>query len=567
MDLSVARAVVGCVALVHLAIAWLARIPGIGWGEDDAQYFQLAKDLVHLGYHERWDIASPLHVRYPPLFPALLAMVGLPSGWNLDVMLFAVALCSALAIVVFFDAARRVVGIELALLASVLWALNPLALRTSGWLLSEPLFNLLFAIALWGIAREEEGTRYGVLAGAALSAAALTRTAGLAMICGLMAWWLFRRRWRRAAVLAVVAGATIGAWLVYSFLAPESESKRLYSADLAKIVRTSPLRPVPDVTAPSPSQAPSATSARAAPPPGQRLVQRIERIGINAVPIVLSFRTVPGTIVDNLAWLIILVVTGSVGGWVMLRRWPGAAFSLGAYLLLLIVWTWMMDRYFSPVIPLMYLTMLLGASAILARLLPRWRAAGVLALVVLLLLGEFPQLSALPVERARCDRDRVATSSGCYPADERAYLLVAQWIRDSTPTTAVFLASKEAAFFTHAGRRTVNQIRVLREDSTKIIPYLRTVGVTHVVVGPVGVRALRHGRQMSRVCDDLILLRQFARDYSVLRVRAPGEAGDGGAACRVLRAWRDRVAPDDRPRRGIRALLETVEGGATNATS
>lgn len=52
------------------------------------------------------------------------------------------------------------VGVEIALFASLLWAFNPLALRTGGWLLSESLFSLFFALALWGVSREEEGTRF-----------------------------------------------------------------------------------------------------------------------------------------------------------------------------------------------------------------------------------------------------------------------------------------------------------------------------------------------------------------------------------------------------------------------
>ena len=89
---------------------------------------------------------------------------------------------------------------------------------------------------------------------------------------------------------------------------------------------------------------------------------------------------------------------------------------------------------------------------------------GVLGFVTLLLAGELPQLANLPVERSKCDRAHPTTSDACYSADERTYLIVAQWVRDSTPATARFMASKEAAFYTHAGRQVVNQIRALREE-------------------------------------------------------------------------------------------------------
>ncbi|MBK6457231.1 MAG: hypothetical protein IPF87_14350 [Gemmatimonadetes bacterium] len=84
------------------------------------------------------------------------------------------------------------VGVEIALFASLLWAFNPLALRTGGWLLSESLFSLFFALALWGVSREEEGTRFGIIAGIRVAAAFLTRTAGVALVVGLLAYWLVR---------------------------------------------------------------------------------------------------------------------------------------------------------------------------------------------------------------------------------------------------------------------------------------------------------------------------------------------------------------------------------------
>lgn len=540
LDATVARRVILLVAVVHFAIAWFSRIPGIAWGEDDAQYYNLARELAQFSYHERWDIGSPLHVRYPPLFPALLALVGVSSGWSVDAMLFVIALCSALAIVAFFDAARRMVGVEIALLASVLWAFNPLALRSGGWLLSETLFNLFFALSLWGISREEEGTRFGVLAGAGMIAASLTRTAGVALVIGLLGYWLMRRRWKRAALLTVLAGGTIGAWLVWSFVSPESENQRLYSSDLAKITAAAP---------PARRTAGESTQAGAIEAPLARVGARVERMATKVIPTVLAFRTKRGTIVDNVAWLAVLVATGAVGVVSLFRRWFGAALPFTTYLLLLTVWTWMLERYFSPIVPLLFLTMLLGASTLAQRLIPRWSSGAVLVLTALLLSGEVPQASNLVLERARCDRAHALTSEACYPEDERNYLMMAQWARDSTPPDAVFLASKDAAFFTHSGRRVVNQLRALREDSTTIIGFLRAHGVTHVAVGSVGVRMLRQGRLMAVVCRDLTLVREFNHAEAVLRVRGLDEPRDDGAACRVLAPWRERKPEQQAPAR------------------
>lgn len=99
----------------------------------------------------------------------------------------------------------------------------------------------------------------------------------------------------------------------------------------------------------------------------------------------------------------------------------------------------------------------------------------------------------------------------------------------------------------------MNQIRVLREDSTSVIPYLRARGVTHVALGSVGVRSLRYGKLIAIVCQDLILLREFADDDAVLRVRGADEPTDGGAACRALAPRRNREPLPERRERVRRA--------------
>ncbi|HEX4936704.1 MAG TPA: hypothetical protein VFV33_26160, partial [Gemmatimonadaceae bacterium] len=38
--------------LLHVALAWQLRSPGLAWGEDDAAYLQLAQELRHLSYRD-----------------------------------------------------------------------------------------------------------------------------------------------------------------------------------------------------------------------------------------------------------------------------------------------------------------------------------------------------------------------------------------------------------------------------------------------------------------------------------------------------------------------------------
>ena len=86
------------IAIAHAVTAWLGRTPGFGWGEDDAAYLLLGQSLRHFSYRELQDVGAPIHARFPPVFPLLLAMVGAPVGDNLGVLLAFVALCSGAAL-------------------------------------------------------------------------------------------------------------------------------------------------------------------------------------------------------------------------------------------------------------------------------------------------------------------------------------------------------------------------------------------------------------------------------------------------------------------------------------
>ncbi|MBK9407233.1 MAG: glycosyltransferase family 39 protein [Gemmatimonadetes bacterium] len=195
------------VALAHAVAAWSLRAPGFAWGEDDAAYLLLAQELRHFSYREVQDVLAPMHARFPPLFPVLLAIVGAPFGDNLDVLIAFVALCSAGALLLFYDGTRRVLGDTVALPAALLLAINPAMLWMGGNLMAEAPFVLLTMLALWALAREDESPRFALLAGIAVYLAALTRTAGVVFVVAIFGYWVARKRYRRAALFSSVGGS------------------------------------------------------------------------------------------------------------------------------------------------------------------------------------------------------------------------------------------------------------------------------------------------------------------------------------------------------------------------
>ncbi|HEX4936170.1 MAG TPA: hypothetical protein VFV33_23475, partial [Gemmatimonadaceae bacterium] len=201
---------------------------------------------------------------------------------------------------------------------------------------------------------------------------------------------------------------------------------------------------------------------------------------------------------------------------------------------LLLVWLHATARFFVPVAPLLFALLLSGA----AYLADRWRP-GRRPWIVALVTGAVA-IGALRRDAAQlgamrgCDRDAPAESPTCFPEGDREALRLARWARDSTAPADLFFTSKERAFYFHAGRRSINQDRALREGPATLAPYLRAHGVRYVVVSPVGVWAKQHNALVAAACDQFAVVHRESDRSMILRLRPVGERGEDGAACRAL---------------------------------
>ncbi|HMN08412.1 MAG TPA: glycosyltransferase family 39 protein [Gemmatimonadaceae bacterium] len=523
IDPTQARGVALVLALAHALAAWLMRTPGLGWGEDDAGYLLLAQELRHFSYREIQDVLAPMHARFPPVFPLLLSLVGAPFGDRLDVLLAFVALCSAAGILFFFEAARRFVGDELALLVSALYALNPDTLWDAQNLMAEAPFKLFAMMALWALSRERDGVRFAVIAAGATILAALTRTAGVVFVAALFAYWVLSRRYRWAFVYAAAATVFVGGWIGFAFTAPNPDDHRLYVADLGLRGRDAPEGVLHAMVT--------------------RLVPRMRRFTV-IFPWVLSLPTVAGTIIDNVLWLAALLVFGITGFAVLVRRWMAAALWLASYVILLIAWRYALERFVSPIVPLLYLVLLAGCAWWGVRRFPSQGRLVTYALALLLAVGTYPRDAKRARLMAACDRAHPEASPTCWPADHREYLQLAHWVRDSVPPDAIMLVSKERAFYVHSGHKSINQNRALEEDARSLAPYLRSRDVRYTAVSPIGVRAREHAGLIAESCRDFALVRRFSQQTLLLRLRAADEAPVDDGTCAALRAA--VPPPDDR---------------------
>lgn len=505
-------------AIAHVVLAWLTRIPALSWGEDDAGYILLAQQLRHFGYREVQDIAAPIHARFPPGYPLLIAVLGWPFADATDALLALNMLFSVATIALTYLAARRYLGETIALLTAALFAINPMTVWDSAHVMAEAPFKFLMMLGVWALTREDEDARFAVLAGAAILAAALTRSAGLFLLPALGLYWLLRRRYRWFGIFVLAALCTVGAWTAWTLVAPEPEQRRLYVSVVSQGGGRAHTNFVVDQLL--------------------RLPARARRLTTIVFPFVLAFPAVPGTPIDNLVSFGALVGLGGVGVILMLRRWTAAALITLCYGALLLVWRYAVERFANPLVPFLIAAMLVGIDWLARRFAPRLRGWGLAAMAVLLTIGAAQLNGERLASALDCDRND-PVNSACWDATYRDYLKAARWVRDSTPTSAVFFVNKERGFYLHSARLTINQDRALQEDSLSLASYLRSTGAHYTVATRVGLRAAQHDRLLASACRDFTLLRSFPSNTLVLRLREPGDSADGGGACRALEPYRN----------------------------
>ena len=392
---------------------------------------------------------------------------------------------------------------------------NEQLLADAGSLMSEAPFKLFIVLALWGVSRESEGTRFAVVSGGATILAALTRTAGVVFIPALGAYWLWRRRYSWVGALAV-ASLPVAAWLAFSFNAPDASDRRLYVADL---------------------KGRHATLAEAMATRLGQLVSRLRLYVTRTIPYSLSVPTIGGTPIDNVLWVASFVVFGVIGMVAFLRKWLLAAAFIASYGLLLALWPFAFERLIRPIAPLLFVLLLSGAWVLAEKYAPRYRRLAVFGVGALLALGAMRETAPALRQRLGCDRTAPAVSPPCWPQAEREFLSLANWVRDSTPADALFFVSKERAFYVHSGRKTINQDRGLREDSTSLGGYLRSREVSYTVLTRVGVNARRHATLLSSACREFELVKEISPQTLMLRVAPQSAESDSVPACAAIRNY------------------------------
>jgi 4-amino-4-deoxy-L-arabinose transferase-like glycosyltransferase len=403
-------------------------------GGDNAAYLTLAYSLLQDGrYTELFDPAGLPHTKYPPVFPALLALL-MALGFRTWVAFKSVAAVATVAAAAFtYLWAERRLGPSWAAGVALLLAGSSAVVYYSHWILSDPLFLALTMMSLWALDRgDEEGAPPGWLVlgvvGAAL--AYFTRSAGLPLVVAVLAWLAIRRRWRPLAAAAAGMGLPMALWMLRARGAGQGE----YVSEFWLV----------DPYDPSLGRV--------------GLGGLVGRVGDNLVGYVGTH--LPAGMVGSQGAVVtllgVVLVLGALAGWALrLRARPGPAeIFLPLYAGLILLWpvVWSGDRFVLPLYPLLFLYAagaLHRALRARARVMLTAAGAGAFCVVFLPSLGSWTRAAA---DASQCGAlVRRSGPFACYGPGVEAFVQAAGWAGANLPEGASVLTRKPRLFYVLSG--------------------------------------------------------------------------------------------------------------------
>lgn len=420
-------------SLVSGVVVATAFHPAPHPGGDNAGYLSLAYGLLSGGaYVDAWDPARLPHVKYPPVFPLVLAAL-MALGARTWVVFKGVAAVSTVASVALaYLWAERRLGHAAGFAVALLLALSTAVVYYSHWILSDPLFVALTLGALVALDRAEPEAPIGWLALGVVAAglALFTRSAGLPLVVAMLSWLALSRRGRALGVVGVALGVPAALW----WWRGRSGGVGAYATELWMV---DPYQPALGTIG---------------------VLDLIPRALANLQAYVLTHG--PGGVVGQDAAALgafgVALTLAAIAGWVVrFRDGPGPAelfFPLYAGLILVWPEVWAGDRFALPLYPLVFVY---GALALrrLGEHLPRVVVrVGAPALLVALLLPAGARWIDAAREAAVCNRAaREAGPFACWGPRVGAFVTAAEWSGRSLPEGAVVLSRKPRHWFVLSG--------------------------------------------------------------------------------------------------------------------
>jgi len=434
-------------ALVMLRTTYLQFYPHV----DSARYLNLSLSLASgQGYTDIYKPIPTPHVKFPPLFPSILAAAELLFGKRLVPLRATVAFFGLLSIVALYLLfAQLMPKVAAAILAGLVALQAEFALYAQR-ILSEIPYTCFSAFALYLVLartrRRESPMLLDFLIGATMAITILTRSIGWALFLAFLGHsWLdkgIRRRRRLVLVVSLVVMLALGAWHLRNFLAIGAVRSIYLGLMLAK----DQYRPELGYEAP------------------WEVLRRVPSNVHYYITLLLNARLGALPEAKGLGYpLLLLMLVGLIARTV--RRPRIVELYLVIYVLLLLVWPWTYPRFILPIVPLLFFYSVWGFGV-----LAQWgfratawalktthgaegpgRAQVRPIAATAIAAGLYVASLSLPVWALRCQKSHSAF--GCHSKWWHQFKVAHKWIRLNTPPNSVLITGKAVISFLITGRK------------------------------------------------------------------------------------------------------------------
>jgi len=484
------RILFGVVVAVSIVVVWTVSDPLPHLGGDNAGYIALAYDLVANGsYTDVFDPERLPHTKYPPVFPATLALL-IAAGARSWVALKAVAAVATVIAVGFtyLWAARRLSALG-AFAVALLLALSVGIVYYSQWVLSDPLFLALTMASLHALAKADGVARTGergepdAEGGASGSTATLrggegpidarwlavgvlcgglayfTRSAGLPLVVALLAWLVMRRAWRPLGISAGALGLPMLAW----WLRGRTGGVAQYTSEFWMVNPYDPSLGTVGIGG-----------------LGGRVVENLLGYATRHLPLGVVGADAPVVPIVG-----VMLVVAALAGWVVSARdRVGPAelfFPLYAGLILLWPTVWSGDRFALPLLPLVFLYGAVSLRLLTRRLPEAVRPIAATVAILALLVPAVEDWRRAVAASDACPLEvREQDVWACYGPRVQSFMIAAAWTRDGLPEGASVLSRKPRHFYLQSG--VPSRTFAFFEDPDEQLELADAIGASYVLL-------------------------------------------------------------------------------------
>ncbi len=488
----------GLLAL-HILLALLLFDPKPFVGGDNAAYMALAESLeTGSGYRNIYLPDATRHAQYPPVYPALLAILSLFGGGLIAFKAMSSVFTTA-SIAFLFLLARGRLGTVGAFAVAVPFALSPLLLYYSHWVLSEAPFVLFILVALWASEQQKISLGWLIAAVAAGLLAYLTRAAGLPLLISFLLVLAWNRQWVRLAWVGGVVGLVVGGWWSWGKFAASS-SAQVYESNFLLV---NPYAPEQGYVG-----------------PGDLLVRVVENLRLYAVdvtPQALAGRQLTGIFVLLGTLTALLLLALAILSWAREVRNPRTleVFTF-FYVGLICLWpqVWTDQRFLLPLLPVLLVYAAGGVVwcfDFVRSSRPVWALPAFGALLALLAVPD--DVRAMLQNQSCMKLYRQGDQLACYVPAWRGFVLAADWVRANTPEDAVVVTRKPRLFYYFSSRR--GDVYPFTSDDSTMLSFLDDIGADYVVIAGLSQTTFRYLVPVIRSVPEHFVLSHQIRGDSI----------------------------------------------------